>query len=430
MKRLLILCLSVLLVVPTSAGALEMDVSGVSNVWGLSQNNFFFGANNGNDNYVVQMHRLNAKFSDEDAPVKAITRLDLAQGWWGVDNAGDKDFDGGQFYNKNTFFDVHVDHAYLEFDVPDRLTRRQGLPEVTARVGRMHYALGNKLVLDDDVDGLQFEVPVDERADFTLGVAKFTEGDDGADTNANINTNRSQGLAQLNDNGANDDANMVMANYTRNWKQSSLSSYYTYYYDNSYEDGTAYITQGLGYHRPRFTPQVTQLNIVGLSGSTQWGNLHLTGEIDYLVGKDEVDNDTSNFRRNDVNNGDLEGYTAYGDLRYDQKGGNIGLKVGIGSGDEDPTKGEGNITKLKTQGFFYFTEIWEDSIMPDVGGITPQGLGAPNTQGYREFENTTALQLYGSIKISKYSSLFLSASKMKATENVWSHEDVDRVLAG
>ena len=52
---------------------------------------------------------------------------------------------------------------------------------------------------------------------------------------------------------------------------------------------------------------------------------------------------------------------------------------GRGSGDEDYGSGEGNINRLKTMGFFYLTEVWEDSIMPDEEGITPQGLGAPRT---------------------------------------------------
>ncbi|NIX57622.1 MAG: hypothetical protein GWN14_17295, partial [candidate division Zixibacteria bacterium] len=55
---------------------------------------------------------------------------------------------------------------------------------------------------------------------------------------------------------------------------------------------------------------------------------------------------------------------------------------GRGSGDDDVTGGDGNVNKLRTSGFFYITEIWEDSIMPDEEGITPQGLGAPNVRGY------------------------------------------------
>ncbi len=70
----------------------------------------------------------------------------------------------------------------------------------------------------------------------------------------------------------------------------------------------------------------------------------------------------------------------------------LGLVFGMGSGDDDPTGGKGNINKLKTMGFFYITELWEESIMPDEEGITPQGLGAPNARGYRELENTTIIQ--------------------------------------
>ncbi|MDZ7764377.1 MAG: hypothetical protein U5K00_08100 [Melioribacteraceae bacterium] len=54
----------------------------------------------------------------------------------------------------------------------------------------------------------------------------------------------------------------------------------------------------------------------------------------------------------------------------------LGLTAGMGSGDDDPTGGEGNVNKLRTSGFFYLTEVWEDSIMPTKEGITPQGSRA------------------------------------------------------
>lgn len=69
----------------------------------------------------------------------------------------------------------------------------------------------------------------------------------------------------------------------------------------------------------------------------------------------------------DVNNGDLSGYNLDADAR---------MKLGAG-----------NINKVRTNGFFYVTEVWEDSLMPDEEGITPQGLGSPASRDCREFEN-------------------------------------------
>lgn len=95
----------------------------------------------------------------------------------------------------------------------------------------------------------------------------------------------------------------------------------------------------------------------------------------------------------------------------------------MGSGDDDVTGGKGNVNKLRTSGFFYITEIWEDSIMPDEEGITPQGLGAPNVRGYRELENTTALQVNASFKPVSKLELFGSFTFLKATQdiNAWTN---------
>ncbi|KHD05782.1 hypothetical protein PN36_16585 [Candidatus Thiomargarita nelsonii] len=398
------------------ASAVNTEINGVYNVWGISQNSFFFGKKkdsfgSDNDNYVVQMLRLKVSLADDNDDIKAITRFDLAQGWWGVDNAGDKSVDGGQFYDKGTFFDVHVDHAYLDFRVPNTESR--------VMVGRFHHALGNKLVLDDDLDGIRFTAPMGN-SKLSLAFAKPFEGDVDL-TGQGATPVGDQSLNTLNDEGSTDDANMFSIAFDHKMGGNNLSAWYVYYADEGYDDGSAYITQGLGYARPRFTPQVTELNIFGGAATFKMGSVTLNGEFNYLSGQDDIANDTYNGNKNDKNNGDLEGYTAYLDAKLGLgEGGksNVGVKFGIGSGDDDPSSGEGNITKLKTQGFFYFTEVWEDSIMPDVAGITPQGIGAPNTKGYREFENTTAVQLYANFALSKSMSIFGSYSYMMATEDV------------
>jgi len=396
----------------------NVKLNGVYNVWGISQNNFFFGANGPlaeKDDYIVQMLRLKLELADKDEDIKVVTRFDLAQGWWGVDNAGDQGFNGGQFHNKSTFFDFHVDHAYLDFKAP--------LVDGTrVAIGRMHFALGNKLVLDDDVDGMKISTTAGP-GKITLSYGKFFEGDVGTGTCgtpvAPITSTCVPALGALNDRGNAGDSNMFIAQYDQALENGSFSAWYLYYSDQGTGDGTAYITNGLTYNRPRFTPQVSSLNIFGASVKYTLGQVTITAEGDYLSGKDDINNLTYNANRNDINNGTLDGATFYADLNYKINGQvNIGVKYGYGTGDKDQTGGKGNITKLKTQGFFYFTEVWEDSIMPDVAGITPQGLGAPNTQGYREFENTTAFQVYANYKPVKWMNLFASYSVMTATEMV------------
>ena len=86
----------------------------------------------------------------------------------------------------------------------------------------------------------------------------------------------------------------------------------------------------------------------------------------------------------------------------------MGATFGMGSGDDDVTGGQGNLNKIQTMGSFPLTNVWEDSVMPDVGGISPQGLGSPVSRGYREFENTTAVQ--GRVRLKPARPLELTAS--------------------
>ncbi|HFE63335.1 MAG TPA: hypothetical protein ENK14_02825, partial [Caldithrix sp.] len=127
----------------------------------------------------------------------------------------------------------------------------------------------------------------------------------------------------------------------------------------------------------------------------------------------------------DKNDGDLSGYNLYLKANYaaaDKL--DVGAVFGMGSGDDDLTGGKGNVNKLRTSGFFYITEVWEDSIMPDEEGITPQGLGAPNVRGYRELENTTIFQVNGTLKPCKKLSAFLSYSYIKATQPIYEWKDM------
>jgi hypothetical protein len=408
--------------------SMKIDVNGVYNVWALSQNNFFFGYNEltkspskEKDDYFVQMLRFGLKLSDPKEDIRVITRFDLAQGWWGVDNAGNQSFDNGQFYDKNTFFDVHIDHAYVD---------------ASARfmAGRMNWAVGNQLVLDDDIDGAKFSYKIGS-TEINLGFAKYWESDRSAlleaagttDTTMDPKTNTTtQGLPSLNDSGSSRDANLFLVQIIQKLgEKNHLSLHYLLYQDKSTGDGTAFISNNLGYYGPRFSPQINTLNIGGISGEFNLAAITIKFEGDFLKGKDAILNTTYNSYNNDINDGNIEGFTALLDTSYNiEKGTNFGVKLGIGSGDDDPSQGKGNVTKLKTQGFFYFTEVWEDSIMPDVAGISPQGLGAPNTRGYREFENTTAAQVYANLKINKWLGLFVSYSYLQATKDVIAWKDI------
>jgi len=101
-----------------------------------------------------------------------------------------------------------------------------------------------------------------------------------------------------------------------------------------------------------------------------------------------------------------------------------------GSGDGDVMSGKGNLTKLKTMGFFYLTDVWEQSIMPDEEGITPQGLGAPNIRGYRELENTTILQANTTLKPTLKFRLHGEYSIIRATQPIhgWDRTTTNGVI--
>jgi len=118
-------------------------------------------------------------------------------------------------------------------------------------------------------------------------------------------------------------------------------------------------------------------------------------ELDYLFGKDRVANTDFAGGMLDMNDGDLRGFNVYADVTQKLSVGrplDVGLLFGLGSGDGDKTGGAGNLNRIQTMGFFAYTNVWEDSIMPDVEGISPQGLGSPASRGYRELENTIAVQ--------------------------------------
>jgi hypothetical protein len=398
------------LVLASSAGAADFKVNGVYTAWGQSQHHFWLGKGKYNDNYVVQMLRFNVQ-GIVTKDVKFVTRLDIAQGWWGVDNAlrsvqrtGTK---GGSalFDFKDTNFLVHVDQAYISFRVPNQ--------PVTFRVGRMWYGLGHKIMLDNNYEGVQVDITPSGGGKFSLGWAKVSEGVDGLSDEASVAPDQ-RGFTDARD------AHLFLASYAGKTQNFSYQLYGFFYNDASIADGNAYVPDHLQFFKTRFSPQISQLTALGFTGKYQAGKLTVDGEVDVLFGKDKIDNQKHGAKQMwDINNGDLSGYNLYLKLNYaaaDKV--TLGGVFGMGSGDDDLTSGKGNVNKLRTSGFFYITEVWEDSIMPDEEGITPQGLGAPNVRGYRELENTTALQVNTLIKPRKDVQLFFAYTYLRATQPI------------
>lgn len=417
MKRYLVPVLIILFVV-SSTFAADFKVNGVYTAWGQSQHNFYFGnVNTGynggkkyNDNYVVQMLRFKVQgIANEN--LKFVTRLDIAQGWWGVDNALRSAqrpygaYGGSSLFDfKDTNFLVHVDQAYIDFNIPNT--------PVGFRVGRMWYGLGNKLMVDNNYDGIQMDLKKVVGQKVTLSWAKVSEGVDGLTDN--YTGSDATGYVDGRD------AHLFTLNFHNNVSALTYDAYGMFYKDASVKDMTAYVPDMLQFFKSRFSPQVTQLMAFGFAGKYKAGKLAINGEADYLTGKDDINNTTHGPKQKwDINDGNLSGYNLYLKASYaatDKL--SVGAVAGMGSGDNDLNSGKGNVNKLRTSGFFYITEVWEDSIMPDEEGITPQGLGAPNVRGYRELENTTALQLNGTLKPADKLSLFASYTYLRATQPI------------
>ncbi|MEZ4650393.1 MAG: alginate export family protein [Candidatus Eisenbacteria bacterium] len=125
-----------------------------------------------------------------------------------------------------------------------------------------------------------------------------------------------------------------------------------------------------------------------------------------------------------MNNGDLSGGNLYLRAALGGARGELGLILAQGSGDDDPRTGEGNLTRIATDGGFSITEVWEDSIMPDRG-YYPGGLGSPLVRGYRELENTKITQGFVSFRPTPNLRLFASVSMIRASEAIREWSDVN-----
>ncbi|MDP6581446.1 MAG: hypothetical protein QF681_12395, partial [Vicinamibacterales bacterium] len=395
------------------------DVSGFYAFTAYSQNNFFLGKTadrptvggvSDKDNYAIQIFRLTSEFARDDN-LKAVLRTDLAQSIWGFDNnARDAGLRGGfsnLFNRKGTNFQVHLDWAYVDYTVPDL--------QMNFKVGRMKHSLGNLLVLDQDNDGIQIAKTWGPGT-ATFSWAKMSEGADSLSDFAAIGPG---GLST-------EDATLWVGNYAHRTGTWTVNPFVAYYRDDGASAGRAYIPNGLQYFRARFTPQLSSATVVGVAANGTSGPWTFKGELDVLTGNDDIANTNSGPNElTDVNNGDLRGYNVFLEAKTAFGPGTLGFDFGRGSGDDDPMSGAGNINKIRTNGFFFITEIWEDSIMPDEEGITPQGLGSPGSRAYREFENTTLFQVNYEWNISERLTYFASGTWMQATNPISAWFDTD-----
>jgi len=426
MKRAgIVLCMALLLAGTVAAQEDEgpkayLDLSGFYAFNGYSQQNFFLGDGrlggvSNDDQYSIQMFRVRMEFGFGEN-VKAVVRADLAQGIWGIDNSHRTPERGGfsnLFNNKDTNFAVHIDWAYVDFTKPEW--------GFNAKLGRQKFKLGHMLVLDQDNDGIMLSKKAGP-GKFTFAWSKMSEGPDSL---SDIDGTPVGGADYQ-------DADVYYLTYGFKAGAWNLTPYGAYYKDKGWHDGTAYIPQGFNYFNARFRPQITQATVLGFSFNSKVGIFDLKGEVDYLTGSDDIPNtDSGKKELLDVNNGDLSGYNLYFDAKVGLGPGKLGLALGIGSGDDDVMSGDGNINKIRTNGFFYITEVWEDSVMPDELGITPQGLGSPASRGYREFENTNLVQLNYTWNINQRLRFFAAGTWMKATESIfeWSDANGDGVIS-
>jgi len=216
-KRITITTL-LILVFSSSAYSTDFKINGVYTAWAQSQHAFTLTDAVYDHNYVVQMLRFNLQgIANEN--LKFVTRFDIAQGWWGVDNEVKSAIRTGTaggsalFDFKDTNFLFHVDQAYVDFNVPNQ--------PINVRVGRMWYGLGNKIMIDNNYDGVQVKL----FGNISLGWAKVSEGAD--------NTTDSFD-AELNID--NRDANLFLGSYKDKAGEFAYEAFGFYYKDKGIED--------------------------------------------------------------------------------------------------------------------------------------------------------------------------------------------------
>ena len=392
---------------------LEIALAGYYEFNGYTQHDFFLGRNasgisSDHDDYMVNLFRVEPIIRYGPG-VKGVMSIALGQKIFGLDSEV-RDIERAGFTNafnrKDTHF-FHVDDAYLEFAPPK-------LRGFTVRLGRMRNDLGSQLVVDQDGDGIQIVKSLAaDKWRLTLDWTKEWEG-----ANSLTDDNFAGGLDGR-------DANLFYASLSGKVGKIQIDPFVAFYDDSN---SNPYVPGQLQYFNARFTPNLSRATALGFAWKGALGKATFKGEGDYLFGKDKIKNASSGPNQLlDVNNGDLSGHNLYLDIKVPLGRGLLGGTFGLGSGDRDPMSGKGNINRIRTQGFFYVTEVWEDSIMTDERGITPQGLGSPASRGYREFENTTLLQVSYSLPFGKDKdwTLLGAGTLLRATQPLHPWRDVN-----
>ncbi|MCB9558586.1 MAG: hypothetical protein H6707_20885 [Deltaproteobacteria bacterium] len=402
------------------------EINGFYTIWGLNQHRFLLGKAVELDDadYIVHMLRVNLRLGTKKFGV--VTRFDAAQGWWGANNSPDVENraseSGGTltnapvynpyalFRNKDTNYGIHFDHAYLYLEVP-------WVPfPVRVQAGRQYFGVGNKLVLDEDYDGIIVSAAPTKWLKLEFMWGKISEGKGAFKFPSGL---------LMTDKGVYGDADLFGGRAFVRWTNHRLELFGLHYRDSSDSTDWTYLPNGVGYLRNRFVPNLSKVTAFGLALDGKCDcigdGLTYKFEADLLVGSDDIAN--ANFAGGllDVNDGDLMGYNFY--LNVVQKfavgiPADLGLTFGLGSGDDDLRSGRGNINKIQTMGFFPLTNVWEDSVMPDIAGISPQGLGSPVSRGYRELENTIALQLKLGVQPWSPLRMELSYTYLRATQAI------------
>ncbi|MCA9754845.1 MAG: alginate export family protein [Candidatus Eisenbacteria bacterium] len=403
-------------VVADAGGRSRLTVRGEYVVETFSQKNFHLGdgpigeTSSDYDAFWAQNLLLRPRFIVSDN-LNVNLSVDVAQGVWGFDGESD----AGVYPVNPSLSGTRVDWAYLAYRHAGTATRWY--------VGRQPFTLGHGLVLETDAAGVQVYRDLSRIGSLGLGVAKIYESGGFSDR-----INETPDSTRVGRDGR--DADLFFAELAMGDESLSLRPFFVYYVDRSGGDGDLVYPDQLPYLEARFQPGITRATAFGLSFALRRGLISVEGEYDNLRGVDRLGD--ANFgpdEIHDVNNGDLTGANLY--LRGALGGarGELGVILAQGSGDEDPRTGEGNITRIATDGGFFITEVWEDSVMPDRG-YYPGGLGSPLVRGYRELENTKIVQGFASFRPTPNLRLFASVSMIRASEALreWSDANGNGVL--
>ncbi|MFN8548789.1 MAG: hypothetical protein U0527_12690 [Candidatus Eisenbacteria bacterium] len=335
----------------------------------------------------------------------------LGQGVWGLDLDPNSGSGLSGLSHKGTFVPFHLNWAFLAYRHAPTKTRWY--------IGRQRWSLGHKLVLDTNGDGLQIHRELPGLAsNLILGFAKMSEGTDGL-----TDQNRTP---QLGADGRDADLWFLNWDYRPASGGFAFSPFFVSYVDRGNADGITLFPDGLDDVSARFRPQISSAKAFGASLALQRGVLHLDAEFDQLTGTDRVKNANSGqFEMHDVNNGDLKGSNLYARLALAGSRIELGGTFAQGSGDDDPRAGEGNINSIRETGWFYITEVWEDTVALDEDGVAPGGLGSPFVRGYRGLENTRILQGHAALQASQRLRVTGTFSLIRASKGIRSWADAN-----